>query len=454
MAPETLAPEHGSFRDPGGQVFKANQRIYRGLTQEGLAQWDAVCATGLVERLMRDGDLVRTWPAEMASDTWAACLEHEPVPFLSWPYEWPFSLLRAAALHHLRVHQRALETGVTMADATPYNLQFVGTRPIFIDVLAFQPERAGEPWVGHRQFVEQFLNPLVLTAATGVFYGPWYRGSLEGIASPDLLALLPVRTRLSPRSWMHQRLPARLASRAGQQRPAPRVSREAVVFMLRQLARWIQSLRPPAGPTSWGDYEGERSYAKAAIEHKRAFVADYSAAVLPRRLIDLGCNTGEFAEIALNAGAGYVVGYDTDTGALERAVARGVAKTLAFLPLFGDAANPAPDSGWRQRERAGLASRADFDGLLALALAHHLAIGRNVPPAELAEWLIGLAPTGVVEFVPKSDPMVVEMLAHRRDVFPGWDLANFRQQLGRHARIVRESPLPESDRLLFWYDRR
>ena len=107
-------------------------------------------------------------------------LEHARIGYVSFPYEWSFPALKAAALLHLDLHLELLEHDVTLSDASAYNVQFQGARPIFIDVLSLRRYREGEYWLGHRQFCEQFLNPLLLRALAGVPHNAWYRGSLEG----------------------------------------------------------------------------------------------------------------------------------------------------------------------------------------------------------------------------------------------------------------------------------
>jgi ribosomal protein L11 methylase PrmA len=225
--------------------------------------------------------------------------------------------------------------------------------------------------------------------------------------------------------------------------------------MLRQLRRWIARLEPAdTGRTVWGDYARTHSYSATGEVAKRAFVARFVGAVRPGPLVDLGCNTGEYGAAALAAGAGGVVGFDFDQRALEAAYARAAAEGLNLLPLVLDAANPSPDQGWHQAERPGFGRRVAgrADAVLALAFEHHLAIGRNVPLDHFLAWLTGLAPCGVVEFVPKHDPTVQRMLALREDIFADYDEASFRTLLGRRARIVEEATVSETGRRLLWYE--
>jgi ribosomal protein L11 methylase PrmA len=387
-------------------------------------------------------------------------VEHPLIPYVTFPYEWSFSALKAAALLHLKLHLHLLEHDVTLSDASAYNVQFIGARPIFIDTLSLRRYRDGEYWLGHRQFSEQFLNPLLLRAHLGLPHNAWYRGSLEGIPSIDLARLLPLRSKLSWRIASQVMLPARLQRRAISapeqdlpKMPERRLAKSAFKAMLGQLQSWIEALTPAGtDKTVWQDYAQTHSYDDPEDQAKHATVAAFVNATKPALLFDFGCNTGDYSALALEEGAGSVIGFDMDQGALEGAFARATAADLAFLPLYLDAANPSPAQGWRQTERPGLADRAPADGLLALAFVHHLAIARNIPLDQLIAWLTGLAPTGVIEFVPKNDPTVQRMLALRDDIFSDYDATQFATLLAKRARIVRRDVVSAAGRELFWYD--
>ena len=212
---------------------------------------------------------------------------------------------------------------------------------------------------------------------------------------------------------------------------------------------------PPSGQarTTWSDYNATHTYSSVEHEHKRRIVAEFAGRTRPGMLWDLGCNTGEYAELALSSGAAEAIGFEADHGALDRAFARAADKQLRFLPLFMDAANPSPDQGWAQRERRGLGARRTADALLALAFTHHLAIGRNVPLDDVLRWLVSLAPRGLVEFVPKDDPTVGLMLSSREDIFRDYNEENFSAALRRCARIDASETISASGRRLFAYDR-
>jgi ribosomal protein L11 methylase PrmA len=455
----------GSFRDPSGAVYQSGDHILRTIAPGNAAEaYKAARAAGLFTEFAKRGYLlpceeIDAPPFEAMADA-AHVLSSPRLPFISYPYEWSFALHRKAALLHLDLHLAALERGFDLSDASAYNVQFQGIQPIFIDHLSIRPYVEGSVWTAHRQFCMQFLNPLLFHTALKIEPNTLFRGALEGI-EPELLAkLLPLHKKLSWTVLAHVVMQAAFQRKASARPTASvrklrtvSVSKRALTAMLQSLRTKIAALTPPGGKTVWSDYAQSNSYGAAEAEAKRVFVAEMVAAVRPRTLIDLGCNTGDYSEVALGAGAGRVIGFDFDHGALNQAAARAEAKSLDFLPLWLDAANPSPSQGWNQSERMGLTQRLRGDAIVALALVHHLAISRNIPLDQVVDWIIALAPRGVIEFPDKSDPMVQQLLALRDDIFPDYDQSHFVEHVGRRAHILREERLGQGGRLLVWFDR-
>ena len=453
-----------SFRDPSGFIQHDGGRVLRAVTAAGAASYEHIRSGGHLQRWIDRGWVIPTREVDARiggehEREIRYVLEHDRIRFVSYPYEWTFRMLQAAALLHLDLQLDALGRGVALSDASAYNIQFDGARPVFIDVLSFQPYQPGDYWLGHRQFCEQFLNPLLLRALTGVPHNAWFRGSLEGITAAELNAVLPARAKVSWNVFSHVTLPARLAARAaGATTPAaaPRkpLARSAYQGLLTQLRDWIAGLAPKGhAKTTWSDYDTTHTYSEAERTRKREIVAGLVGQARPAMLWDIGCNTGEYSQLALESGAGAVVGFEPDQGACERAFSRARDLTQPFLPLLVDAANASPDQGWDQRERRGLSARGPADALLALAVVHHLAIGRNVPLDDIARWLTSQARTGVVEFVQKSDPTVQLMLTSRKDIFDTYSEEAFAAALARYARIVSRERISAAGRVLYVFER-
>jgi ribosomal protein L11 methylase PrmA len=465
MFKEGLDP--ASFRDPGGRVHIRNGRVFRTVMPCASDDFKYVESTGIIEELQRESLIVESKqvdPAILGEEAAEACylIEHPRLPFISYPYEWSFPALKSASLMFLDIQLRALAKGVSLSDASAYNIQFVGPKPIFIDRLSFKRYQEGEFWLGHKQFCDQFLNPLLLRSIFGIPHNSWYRGALEGITSEDLVSLLPWRRKLNWKILTNVVLPVTFQKKASKELVAEQAKSykkrklPLVTFrrILEGLKEWISGLRPAdTGKSVWSDYAKTHSYSSEELEHKRKFVSNFIKSLKPRLVWDLGTNIGDYAAVALKAGAEYVIGFDYDQKALEIAFSRAQEEKLAYLPLFLDAANPTPDQGWAQRERRGLCGRLVADAILALAFTHHLAIGRNIPLPELLNWLTSLAPDGVIEFVPKSDPMIKYMLNFREDIFQNYTEEQFLSCVESVANVLETQVVSSSGRRLIRYTR-
>ena len=259
----------GSFRDPSGRVHRAGDRIFRTIVAKAATDYEAARDSGVLRKYVDRNFLIDSWEIEavgvdLADQSATHVVEHPKIPFVSYPYEWPFALLKEAALFHLDFQCELLDDGFVLADASAYNVQFDGARPLFIDLLSIKRYREGEYWLAHNQFCEQFLNPLLLRSCIGVPHNDWFRGRLEGIPSGALSQMLPAYRKLSFRMISHVVGPARLQARSERRhtasivrRPLPRNAYRA---LLRHLRRWISSLQPARSDTQWQDYGQFHSY--------------------------------------------------------------------------------------------------------------------------------------------------------------------------------------------------
>lgn len=445
----------GSFRDPDGRVFLREGRVLRGLSARGAAEWKAASAAPFYKAAVEARRLVRS-EERSAEGPWALVLEHERVPAVSYPYEWGFGMLRDAALLTLDLQLEALAAGYTLKDGTPYNVQFVGTRPTFIDAGSFERLGPGAAWAGYRQFCEQFLYPLMLRAYRGVPHGPWLRGRLGGVRAGEAAALLGLRALLKPGVFAHVLLQARLqaghaADSADLRRElaAAGAGPELMVAGLRTLRGVVAGLAWEPPPSAWSDYGRGEHYSADDLAAKEAFVRA-AASARPRRLAwDLGANRGDYARL-LAAHASDVVALDGDDSAHE-----GLYRALKaeggghVLPLHADLSDPSPDQGWRGRERARLERRAPPDFVLALAVLHHLRLSAGVPTAELADWLADFGAEAVVEFASKDDPAARRLLARKDDRYEDWTVPAFEAALAPRFETVRRAELCGGNRVLY-----
>jgi len=459
----SAALEPGSFRDPDSRVVSANGRILRLLSERGLADWRAFSGSPLFAALVEEGKLVGTREAADAPalgglhDGVAGVLEHDVVPFVSYPYEWSFGMLRDAALLQLELVRRAVENGLMLKDSTPYNVQFRGARPVFVDVGSFEPLREGEPWAGYRQFCMLFLYPLLLEAWKNVPFQSWLRGSIDGIKPQELRSLLSFRDRFRRGALTHVVLHARL-ERSYEERDtdlkrelkAAGFRKELILANVKKLEKLVGGLTRRAGETAWSGYGPTTTYSDEDAERKARFVGEAVAAERPRIVWDLGANEGRHARIAAET-AEHVVAVDADELVVDRLYEALKAEGAGtILPLTMNLADPSPGLGWRGLERRSLPERGTPDLALCLALVHHLSISGNVPVAEVVDWLRSLGASLVVEFPTPDDPMVARLLRRKREHdHPDYRRDRFERCLGERFDISRTEELASGSRVLY-----
>lgn len=458
--PGTAIVDPASFRDPRGVVFRRDGVVYRQIDRAFEGDWDALFATGLYEDLTSAGLLIPHLAApDVApiSDDALTVIRPQAIEMISYPYEWSFGQLRDAALVTLEAHARAVGRGMTLRDASAFNVQFQRGRPVLIDTLSLGLSRPDAPWRAYRQFCRHFLAPLALMAYRDPRCGLMLRGHLDGIPLDLASRLLPIRTRLRPGLLSHLHLHARAEGHtpsADLRRRAPRMTRIRHLALVDSLRRTVEGLRwEPAG-TVWVDYAETTSYDPTARAAKRRLVLQFLEQAGGQCVWDLGANTGEYSRIAAGLGRS-VVSIDGDPAAVERNY-REVRQSgeERILPLWIDLLAPSPSVGWAAAERPGLLERSGADAVMALALVHHLTLGGGVGLDRILDLLARIAPWAIVEFVPKSDPMARRLLAYRNDVFPDYSLEGFHAAAGRRFDIVAEEEIPGLERRLFLLRRR
>ncbi|HZD24241.1 MAG TPA: methyltransferase [Acidimicrobiia bacterium] len=443
-------PDPGSFRDPASHVVHDDGRVLRLLDERGLAGWQALSETRFFDKATEDGRLIAAKAVDHSDPGVAAALEHPCVPFISYPYEWTFSMLKDAALLQLGLLADALAEGITIKDATPFNIQFIGGKPVFIDIGSFEKYAPGEPWIGYRQFTRQFLFPLMLRAWAGLPFQPWLRGNMEGPTAEDMRNILPLGKRMRPATLMHVSMQARMEDRMSgtavrNELKTAGFNAELIQANVRKLTKLVSSLEWEGSGVGWVEYE---SYAHVARdrESKGELLESALDTHQPERVLDLGANDAYFAEIAAGHGA-VAVAVDGDEQVLDATYRKGTPVSL----VVGDLTNLSPSQGWAGAERPSLNERARPDLVIAYGLIHHLIYTASIPPASVVDWLASYTCPVVVEFVDPTDEMVAKLTANKTEdeLHPGRKRQEFERLLSQHFQTLHTKPLGDGVRILY-----
>lgn len=445
----------GSFRDPSGHVFRRDGRLFRQVNLRYAPDYDRLIDSGLYRTLTERGLLVCHDEVQDPPDREGSyrILAPQPIPFISYPFEWAFSQLKRAALTTLAIQRLAVEHGMVLKDASAYNLQFVGAAPVFIDTLSFERWTVGTPWVAYRQFCQHFLGPLALMSATDVRLGALSRLFIDGPPLDLVSQLLPTSSKFHPSLLVHLHMHAKAQAKHGGaaiagQAPT-RFTTRAMLGLVEHLESAVNRLTYKAAGTTWADYYGHTNYTEAAMAEKHRLVAAMVRAVAPATAWDLGANTGAFSQVAAAAGA-YTLALDFDPAAVERAVLAGQAhQERRILPLVMDLSNPSGAMGWAHDERSSLAERGPADLVLALGLIHHLTLSNHVPFAMTADFFARIGRTLVIEFVPPSDSQVTGMLSRMPTAQDGYTQDAFEAAYRARFEVMASDPIAGTERRLY-----
>jgi len=467
-----------SFRDPAGSCFQVNHRVLRVLQAANAAECEAFLESAPGRESIQRGQVVGTrrldpaqsaeiitavqLPASLAHSSGLAVFEHDRIPFPSYAYEWPPEMLWQAGHLTLTLARSSLAAGFGLKDATPYNVLYRGSTPVFIDLPSFERRDPGDPvWLAYGQFVRTFLLPLLVNRYWGLPLPDLFTTHRDGLEPEHVYPWCAWHQRLRPPFLSLVSLPTWLRGKAKADQPTlyqpkrladPEKARFILDSLLRQLERTLARLKPTArNASAWSSYMHTHTYAEPAFVAKEEFVRRWLEEFHPAHVLDAGANTGHFSELAARSGAS-VVSVDQDAACIGSLWERAVRDRLDILPLVVDLSRPSPAIGWDNRESASFLDRArgHFDCVLLLAIFHHLLVTERVPLSEIMRWAASLTTDTVLfEFVPPQDSMFRQLTRGREELHADLTQEVFETACAEHFELVRSTALPDSGRRLY-----
>jgi len=443
-----------SFRDPSGYIFFRNDQIFRTIRFSYKQNYDFFISSELYNRLTKDNLLIEheevDYPGLDSSDIYKV-LKPTKIEFITYPYEWSFSQLKDAALLTLEIQQIALEHNMTLKDASSFNIQFQGNKPIFIDTLSFESYKEGRPWVAYRQFCMHFLSTLLLMKYNDLGMNRLMSLYIDGIPLEMTKNLLPIKAffKISHLSHIYLHSMSEKHSSSDNIERDIRITKNSLYALIQNLKKIIKNLTLSVKNTTWGNYYVENSYTREELQNKKIIVEEYINTISPSRLLDLGANTGLFSRIASSRNI-FTVSTDYDPYCVELSYLEAKEKKEKnILPLFLDLTNPSPDLGWNGMERKSFLKRNKFDLVMVLALIHHLVISNNVPLDELTKCFSQMAHNLIIEFIPKQDIQVKSLLVNREDIYSNYNQEYFEKAFGKLYNIIRKETVSNLGRTLY-----
>ena len=417
-------------------------------------EYDLLHSSGLYDKLSKEKLLIsHSETSDIKSEGAYKVIKPEQLKWISYPYEWCFGQLKEAALTTLKIQEQALGHGMSLKDASAFNIQFHEGHAIFIDTLSFEKYENGKPWIAYKQFIQHFLAPLCLMHTKDLRLNQMMKLFIDGIPLDIASALLPKRTKLSPTILMHIHLHAKFQNKYSKsgvaQNKTQTIPKNNLLGIIDQLKSFIQKLELPKVQTEWGDYYTFTNYNDASFQAKTDIITEFGKQINPKSVWDLGANRGHFSRI-FSAQNIPTIAWDIDPLAVEKNyfhIKKDQETTI--LPLILDLTNPTPGIGWANEERMSLSDRGPVDLVMALALIHHISISNNVPLEKVASFLKTIGKNLIIEFVPKEDSQVKILLQSREDIFDQYDIQGFEKSFLQHFEILSKKEIPGTSRTLY-----
>jgi hypothetical protein len=449
----------GSFRDPAGFVFKQNGELFRRVNPSGLDDFKFLIDSGLYAKLVNNQMLVSHVESPNHIDS-SVDLRPIAIPIISYPYEWTLSQLKSAALLTLDIQEQALLRGMTLKDASPFNIQFQSDSPIFIDTLSFSKNDQSTLWLGYRQFCELFLVPLLLKKyVSGILRLPELYFN-DGRNLEIAVSALPFRIFLKKglffHIYLHSKAQKKFSETSVKAISSKKVSVQSQILLVKSLRKSISRITPVFAESTWSDYYTDIHYSDLEFKEKKEAVFSFLSTIRPKLVMDLAGNSGEFSELAINLGASVLL-VDSDESAIETALAKNTSTALDgqyYLKLVIDILNPTSSQGWAGSERKTLLQRCSPDLVMALALTHHLFITHSISLSKLAEYFSTLSKYLIIEHCSGDDSQVkiLNQNKHLSDASLSFDA--FEQEFSHFFDFIDSRPLKSGARRLYLLKRK
>jgi len=434
-----------SFMDPNGRVFEWKNRIFRGIFEKERPYFINLLKTDTFSRLLEQGSIIKTSVADFDLDGFGIILEHRKLEVESYCFEWAPEMLKRAALLTLEICESLLEIDSTLLDAYPWNIFFEGIRPTFIDISSISHGHKNYIWIPYQQFCNFFYHPLLLygaghyTVARRLLFN-----YLDGIDSKEVESILSFGSKLRLPGYLSRiALPNALSgsfiSKKGEAKLHALGEKLSTSFDNQTRFRFFKSLKATIDKldvkpkqSHWSDY-----YVKGdskLILRKKVLLERVMDRVLTRpgkRVLDLGCNTGEFSVLSAQKGAD-VVAIDSDETCISLLFETAERETLSIQPLVMDVLNPSPAFGWCGKQFKPASQRFQADLVIAFALIHHLVFKNGQDFLRVIESIKNFQKkqgVALIEFIAKEDVMATRLRKRIQFDDSWYDENNFKKAL-------------------------
>ena len=377
---EILLHPSSTGTDLDARLFEWGGELYRGVRPRFAGDYRALAESGAYARLVDRGLAAPVEVADVEADGFDLVLRHERVEFVTYPFEWPWPMLKDAGLALLDLNLSLVDAGYLVKDPSSWNVLFEGARPVYVDFTNIwaleRVDYAREAWA--EWFRSYYTYPLRLAGeGKGRVVRRLLRDYERGIVFDEFLELgVHARDRLAKQA-------GRVERRLRRRFPRPPREWRGILAGLREE---LADVDVPVPVTKWSKYY-DRSLSPAApvegLTAKHENVRAVLAELRPRTVCDVGPATGWFSRLAAEHGA-RVAGLEADESAASRLYLAARAGGADVHAVVMDITHPTPAYGLLGARVASAPERLGGELALVLAVVHHLVHGMGLDLDQVA----------------------------------------------------------------------
>lgn len=463
---------HTTFRDPAGSLLKLDGKIFRFINPSYEKEFNELTLLKSLKKLLKNNDLSpftilqKNEISKLLKDQKFSkifkkfnsniILEHEALDFVNYPYEWSNNMLFDAALLTLNLFENMLSDSFGLKDATPFNIIFENTKPVFVDLLSFEKRDPLDPiWFGFSQFIKTFLLPLYMNKFAKIPINKSFLQNIDGLNLQDCLIKTSLFNTLS-----HSliKIPNFLSkfTKAKHYKPKKVKNKEFAYFILskliKKLRKRLNKLKPRIDNSTWSSYMADQThYERSDFSIKEEFIKNILTTTKPKKILDIGSNTGHFSILAAEMEA-KVISIDNDPTVVDLLYLKAKEKNLNILPLVVNISRPSPSVGWKNREYSSFIERGNksVDLVFMLALIHHMQVTDQIPLIEIASLASEFTKDGlIIEYVDPQDLMFKKIVRGREYLYLDLNIDSFRKTFENYFSIQKETKINETRSIFY-----
>jgi len=426
--------------------------------------------SGLYETLKAKGYIISHSELKYEGDdaTVYKQLLPEQIHFQSYPFCWSYSQWRKAIIAYLDINKIALSYGMILKDATPFNFFLKEGRAVLLDTSSFEFFKEGSPWIAYKQFCAEFLSPIALMHYNGQLWSGMVKANLKGLPLNFVSKQLPLKSWFNLTCLLHIHMHSKYANtEASVQEENSRkskvqegFSKEKILSLLDMILSTVKNWKQAYNINKqWQGYYNNDIESPIYLNQKEEIIKKWLKDLKPKKVIDLGANTGRFSLLAAKE-VEQVIALESDyncVDAIENTINKVALKNITVIQM--DLAETTPNFGALEKEYRSIFQRLSNSHLspslvMGLAIVHHLHISSFLSFAHIAELFAKFnSKYLIVEFVPIEDSKVQLLIKNKQRNFTGYTQENFTAAHLKYFKLIEVKKIQDSKRELLFLEK-